>query len=244
LVIDDIGGGTGGDQEISVRSKTINTSTLPHFVLSHFKGSLADWSEVVFIDIRKINFDALRTAKYLCLVQLGKKKFQLALYPTSHSNLRVFKNMSGGGGINRKSIEEQSESQSENIKQYIRDIAEKNAAIGAYYNGELKPYRPHVASFEPGVLISKPKNGIVITRSLRGIGIEGSSVNANNVEISWKGDEVGNESLSSNEEWTGDLPVRTGKYTLTATVSGGICHSVSFSVILKPAITVYAAEDI
>jgi len=101
LVIDDFDGSSNGDQIITVRSKAIDISTLTHTALSYFKGSLAEWREIISTDVRKIPLDALRTDKYLCLIQLGKKKFQIVVYPTSYSNLRIFENRnstSGSGG--------------------------------------------------------------------------------------------------------------------------------------------------
>ncbi len=80
---------------------------------------------------------------------------------------------------------------------------------------------------------------------MRGIDIDGTTLNANNLELTWTGDDVGSESLSATwDKWDGILSIKPGQYKLTATVTGGISHSVSFSVILKPAITAYTAEDI
>jgi len=98
LAIDDIGGGSGDDQQDSIRTKPINPSTLSSIIRNFLTGSLADWVEVEQTDIRKVSMGEIRTDKYVAVVQRGKKKFDLVQYPTSYNNLRIFKNQKRGSG--------------------------------------------------------------------------------------------------------------------------------------------------
>jgi len=222
LAIDD---GSGDDQVIIVRAKSIDISTLSHSVLSHFKGSLADWGEVIPTDVRKINFDKLRTGKYLCLIQRGKKKLQIAVYPTSYSNLRVFENRngtSGGGGG--------SDSDSGNNSQAV--------ALAGASNGA------QVTTTE-AVNITIPEKKSIVVRGKYGIYTKGSASIAKSVKLDWgNGGETVTVTVDGYEYWeVRNLPLASGDYTLKATVADDD-SSTTFTVILKPAIVGYTAEEI
>ncbi len=236
------------DEEI--KGKPVNPNTLDAAIINILQvyGSLYNINELTSSEIHQAD---LRAENIICVRQFKKGRWQHDIYPTSLSGLRGFlvSRSSGSGGGTNDDLN--SISGLSDMEKLIIDLANKNAAMAAYFNGEkpLEPYRPYTVGFvqddKPSVLITIPKKAAVITRGLRGIAIEGSTLNANNVELTWTGDNVGSESLSSRwDKWDGILPVKAGDYKLTATVSGGINHSVLFSVILKPAITAYTAEDI
>ncbi len=240
---------SSADEEI--KGKPVNpTNTLDASIVDILQvyGSLRDCRELTPLEIHRTD---LRTEKIVCVRQFKKGRWQFDIYPTSLSGLRGFivpRSSGSGGGTND---DPNSMSGLSNIEKLTIDMANKSAAMEAYYRGDksLQPYRPYVAGFEqdekPSVLITKPKKGAVITRGLRGVDIDGTTLNASGLELTWTGDEFGSESISSRmDKWNGSLPVRAGDYKLTATVTGGHSHNVSFSVILKPAITVYTTEDI
>ncbi len=233
-----------------IQRKPVNSNTLDTSIVDILRvyGSLCDCHELT---LSEISCTDLRAENIICVRQFKKGKYGLDRNPISLNGIRGFivPRSSGSGGSNN--VVSAPMSGLSDVEKLTIVLANKSAAMAAYNRGEkpLELYHPYVAGFDqdeiPSVLITTPKKTTVITRGLRGIVIEGSSSNAKNIELSWTGSDVGSESKSTAwDKWDGTLPVRAGDYKLTATVSGGYSHSVSFSVILKPTIIAYTAEDI
>jgi len=242
---------TDYDQVIPVRGKRFNVSTLEESIALILRsyGSLHDCRELTPSEIARAD---LRAENLICVRQFKKGKWGLDRYSTSIIGLRVFKvSRSGGGG--GKKVDSDSLSGLSDIEKLTIVMANKSAAMAAFYrSGKSNIRAPYLAGLkeeeindqsEPTVHIRNPKQGAIVIRGLRGINIDGSSSQTDSVALSWKSTSSGNESITSNGNWEGILSLDPDEHELTAT-NGGLKHTVKFTVILKEALTGYTAEDI
>lgn len=94
---------------------------------------------------------------------------------------------------------------------------------------------------DPAVFITIPKKDSIVERGADGVEANGAAYDSTSVALSWPS---GSESKEvSNDSWKTTLPLGVGEHELTVSVDGDT-KSVKFTVVLKPAITGYTAEQI